>query len=149
MQKILFVCTGNTCRSPMAQVLAQQLFDGARLGLVADSGGVFAADGAAASAHSVQVVGERYSLCLGDHAAKLVDGEMMAAAHIIVCMTVGHKSHLVAAYPELHAKIFTFGEMGEGCGDVSDPFGGSLTIYERCAAQIKSYIDKIVWEDFL
>jgi len=144
MQKILFVCTGNTCRSPLAHVLAQKHFDDNGLDLIADSGGVFAADGASASAHSVSVA-KKLGLDLAGHKAKKISREIIHEAAVVVCLTMGHKAHLVENYPEHTGKIFTFGELSEDCGDVSDPFGGDFAIYEKCAAQIKLYIEKILW----
>jgi len=148
MQKILFVCTGNTCRSPLAQVLAQKLFDDSGLGFVADGAGVFAYDGDEASANSAKIA-SRLGLTLDAHVAKCVTLESIEEARLVVCLTTGHKNHLLATYPKYIEKIMTLSEL---CGDdidISDPFGGSLEIYEKCATQIKQYIEKIDWRIYL
>lgn len=148
MKKVLFVCTGNTCRSPMAQVLANDIFDKGGLALEACSCGVFAMDNNPASDHAVVVMGE-YGLKLSTHKATPVKQGAVEEAAVIITMTSGHKSHLLQLFPQFAHKIHTMAEICAEEGDVSDPFGGNKDFYQQCAKQIKSCLEKIEWEKFL
>lgn len=149
MKKILFVCTGNTCRSPMAAAIANHFFKNHGLDAVAASCGVFAQDGAEASAHAAAVMVAR-GLCVDGHRAKKISPEDLAEADLIIAMTKGHKAHLLALMSDFVEKIQTFGELCEiKTVDISDPFGGSEAVYQACAAQISEYIENLDWERFL
>lgn len=123
--KILIVCTGNTCRSPMAQVMASEIFgDGYEI----ISAGVMAMPGSPASTHAIVAMGER-GLNLSDHKSMKVSETIVRDADIILVMTSSHKaalSHLVA--DRIDNKVQVLG--------VSDPFGGDLSVYRRCAEEI-------------
>ncbi|MCL2576379.1 MAG: low molecular weight protein arginine phosphatase [Defluviitaleaceae bacterium] len=147
MLKILFVCTGNTCRSPMAQVLAQRLFEDNGLDFIADSAGIFATDGTAASANAKKVVKIHYNLDLAKHSSKRVTSQIMEDSWAVLCVTAGHKTNLVANYPQYAEKIFSFTDVCENCSDVSDPFGDDVKVYEDCAMQIKNTLDEIIWRE--
>ena len=148
MKRILFVCTGNTCRSPMAQAFANDTFKAQGLLLKALSCGVYASVDSPASANSVAVMTE-HGLCLSAHKSKLVQEKEMKNAEVVIAMTKGHKTHLLGMFPQHEGKIFTLLEMCEESGDVADPFGGCMEVYKKCGDQIKKYIDKIDWRKFL
>jgi len=137
---VIFVCTGNTCRSPMAE--------GFFKALCADSGtfevcsrGIHAAEGMSASEYSVIAASELGSDIKGhlSHQITLAD---VSWADFIFTMTLSHASVLKSAFPEFTNKIFTIGEF-VGCADVADPYGGEVGIYRECAAQIKAAVQKI------
>lgn len=128
---LLFVCTGNTCRSPMAAVLAQH--DLARRGWAhvrVASAGVAAAEGAPASDGALAAV-RMVGLDLEDHRARLLDEDQVGWADLILTMSPshldvvedlggGHKAALLGA--------FAAGREGEGA-PVPDPFGGDIATY--------------------
>jgi protein-tyrosine-phosphatase len=133
--RILFVCTGNTCRSAMAQALAVPLF-GAKFTI--SSAGTHASDGDGASNHAVSVMGER-EIDLKAHRSRLVTVELLAEADLVLAMTPQHK----AAVAAMHTEVYTLGEYA-GCGTaVSDPYGGDLLVYRRCAEEIFGLLTKI------
>ena len=127
--KILFVCTGNTCRSPMAQGMAVRLFGE---GYTITSAGVAAAPNAPASANAVAVMKER-QIDLASHQARRVTEALLLEADLILTMTQSHKTALVQAAAD---KIYTIGEYAGQKISVSDPFGGDLEVYRACAEEI-------------
>ena len=127
--KILFVCTGNTCRSPMAQAMASSLFGD---GISVISAGLMAMPGAPASPHAIKAMSER-RLDLKGHKAQLATEALIESADLILTMTASHKAALSQAAP---GKVWTLGEYASTDISVSDPFGGDLAVYQACAEEI-------------
>jgi protein-tyrosine-phosphatase len=121
------VCTGNTCRSPLAQVIAQRLHPDWEV----RSAGVAADSGSPAAAHSRQLA-QQMGLSLEDHRAQAVTPELVAWADQILCMTASHLRQLKQAFPEAGEKARTLGD------EIPDPYGQSLAAYQRCAEQLES-----------
>lgn len=131
---ILFVCTGNTCRSPMAEYLYQKM-----TGKEASSAGLSAKAGEAASENAVLVMRQR-GIDLSSHRARQVDVPMLEKADLVLTMTKGHKAMLCYAAPSYAPKIMTLYEWIGKSGDVADPYGGSVDTYEACAKEIERII---------
>ena len=127
--KILFVCTGNTCRSPMAQVMAAKLFGG---DFTVISAGLAAMPSAPASANAITVMKER-QIDLENHRAQLVSEDLIAGADLILTMTQSHKTSLKEAAPD---KVYTVGEYANTEISITDPFGGDIEVYRTCADEI-------------
>ena len=128
--RILLVCTGNTCRSPMAEVLAKQLFAD-RPEVEVASAGVYASDGGAASAEAVAVMAKQ-GMDLSKHRSRLLTAEMVAAADGINTMPATQRRAVVQAFPEAERKTQRL--LSEE--DIADPIGGPESAYEFTAAQI-------------
>lgn len=138
---ILFVCTGNTCRSPMAKAIFTHLWP--ELGK-ADSAGIFAANGQDASINTVKVL-EENDIHI-KHRSKLLEEEDVNRATYVFTMTESHKAVLMDMYPGGADKIFTLKEFVDGKKgdqDVIDPFGGSLDVYRATFSELKHLIERL------
>ena len=109
-------------------------------GIVVASAGVAAMPGAQASPESVETM-ERAGLDLSDHQSQPVSDQLLESSDLILTMTNGHRQALVAHWPEIADRTHVIGIDGS---DVSDPIGGPLELYERCARQIDENLEKWV-----
>lgn len=132
--EIVFVCTGNTCRSPMAEVMAEAVLKNNAIDADVKSRGIFANDGEPASEYAKLAV-INYGLSLEEHTSKQISMADIQNAELILTMTDGHKKMLESICPK--DKLFTIKEYCTGeQGDVLDPFGGSVDTYMECAKEI-------------
>lgn len=144
MKKLLFVCTGNTCRSSMAEAIARKIIADRGLNILVSSAGVFALPGDKASFQAVEAVKE-WGIDLGAHCARKLNGDMVKDADFIITMTDQHKRAVIQNFPDAKGKAFTLNEFAYGTpGDIKDPFGQDLDVYKVCAAELMKGIEKII-----
>lgn len=141
MTRILFVCTGNTCRSPMAEAVLRNMNIP---GMEVKSAGIFALNGSGASENAMKVLDE-YQIP-HDHQSSQLNEEFIDWADYILTMTTGHKETIAAQYPRAIEKTFTLKEFAkiDDYQDIADPFGGSVETYREAFLQIKEAIEKII-----
>lgn len=129
---ILFVCTGNTCRSPMAAAIMNKIAEENEMDVKALSAGIFAEIGSGASENAIKAM-RLYEISLKEHKATQLTEKMIDEADIVLTMTEGQKLMIEGYAPE---KIFSLYEFLSSEGDIADPYGGDLDEYNETAQEI-------------
>jgi len=142
--KIVFVCTGNTCRSPMAEAIAKSLAKKYSLEAEIFSAGILVLSEVNASENALKAMSE-LDLDLTYHVSKQISSQHMESADLILTMTSHHKNFLTREYASHQSKIYTLSEYAN-CPekDVADPFGKNLAEYKICADEIHKLL-KVVF----
>jgi len=149
--KILFVCTGNTCRSPMAEGIAKDMFSKKNIrNHFVLSAGIQNITGEAASENSIAAMKE-IDLDISEHRSTLVRRELIEEADKILTMTIAQRDLLTIAYYDvdnIDKKVQTLSFFSNGEDrDLEDPFFCDLDVYRRTRDEIKSLIEKSNWEE--
>lgn len=143
--KIVFVCTGNTCRSSMAEALAKKWLAAnapTRTDIEFVSAGLAAFPGSPASGQAIDVM-RLAGVNLAGHRARQISRDYVVDSDLILTMTKGHKCALLQMYPESTNKIYTLAEFAAGQEtDIPDPFAQSTEVYKKCAGEIGEYLGK-------
>ena len=136
---VLFVCTGNTCRSPMAAALFNKIAVERNLDVRIESAGLFAHDGDPASTEAI-IAMKKYGIDLLGHHAQTINTELLEKSNLILTMTAAHK---MVIEPSAQGKTYTLCEYAGMDGDIPDPYGGDVAEYEECADKIYEALLKV------
>src|SRR6266436_469060 len=146
MKTILFVCTGNICRSPMAEGIFRRAVQGRGTYRVM-SAGLGALDGQPPTPHAVRAVAE-LGIDISDLRSRLLTPDLVEQADFIFGMTHNHVDTVLLLYPHAAEKTFLLREFDETLDffekDISDPIGGSYEVYLNCRDQIEQGIVSVL-----
>ena len=139
MKKILFVCTGNTCRSPMAEAIFNDKAKKRNADFRADSAGLSAFEGAGVSSYADKAL-SMIGIDVSGHSATLFDPKEASKYDVICGMTPSHAHMIAKIAPSLSGKVCVLGD------GIPDPFGMDLDEYIICRDAITAGIDRL-WEE--
>ncbi len=141
-KRVLFVCTGNTCRSPMAEGLLKKMSQENGLDLEVQSAGLAAFAGLPVSPEAVEACRAK-GVDISTHQTQPLGKTLVIESDLIITMTGKHKEMIVKKMPSLETKVSVLSEMaGEGIVDVEDPVGQPLEVYQGALDQIEKYLSK-------
>lgn len=141
MKQVIFVCTGNTCRSPMAEVIAKSICKNDNINIF--SRGLFVNENLEANFNSINAV-KIQNLSLDTHTSKQLTKDEIKNATLILTMSLEHKNIICDNFNEYSNKIYTLYEYVQNFNkDIKDPYGRSLEEYIMCFKEILNLIKKI------
>lgn len=147
--RVIFVCTGNTCRSPLAEALCKKMLadrlrcrveDLPGVGFIVESVGMAAQADSAATAEAVDIA-RRLGADLSRHRSRPMSAEMLMEADFLVTMTYSHLRMLHALHLGIEPRL-----LSSRNEDIDDPIGGSAEFYEHCARQIETELVELLPE---
>lgn len=142
--KILIVCTGNTCRSPMAEGIFKSLAKEKDMDIQVQSAGTFAFDGDKASPNGIMAL-ESLNIDISNHKSRLIHHNLIEEMDLILTMGSSHKELIEKKFPQAGGKVFLLNEYAFGeKKDVIDPYGGKLKTYEIVRDEIYKAVEAIV-----
>ena len=152
IKNIMFICTGNTCRSAMAEGLMKKMLEDKGItNIKVCSAGLRASTGEYSTDEAIMVMKEEYDVNLLNHQSVNVKNTNIKDMDLILCATHAHLTTLEYMYPELAHRIFTIKEYAYGPDtqdkDIDAPWGYPAEVYRKCAKEIydalKLIVDKI------
>lgn len=140
--KIIFVCTGNTCRSPMAATIFNSMDTSSDIEVLSRGLVVLFSE---PSNPRADIVLKSHNLDLKDHKSKGLDSSDITEDTLILTMTERQKANVLESFDNAN-KVYTLSEYVGENGDVEDPYGGSLIEYEESFAQLSLLIKKLIYK---
>ncbi len=143
---ILFVCSGNTCRSPLAKALLEKILEehpDLKEKISVDSAGLYAFEGEPASELAIEAA-KAYGANLEDHVSKEVNEDLVDWADLILVMESFHKDEIIDEFGCPRDKVHLLTEYVGVDGEIPDPYGGDIQEYMETAGNIYNLLNKLV-----
>ena len=141
---VVFVCTGNTCRSPMAEIMFRHLLESEEIeGISVSSAGIKANEGAPISEYAVKVMASRGIKDASNHSARQLTKDIFKKADLIVPLSSFIESDVEDMFGE-DKKIVGFGSKLLGTENVKDPYGQTLYEYDEACVKIETNLPKVI-----
>ena len=141
---ILFVCTGNTCRSPIAEGILKKMLKDKNGGYEVNSAGIYTHKGAVITPEAQKQLEKRGIYDMGGRKSVQISQELIDDSDLIFAMTGNQRRLLVESFPYAADKIHLLGDYTNRGGDVADPYGGNDAEYEKSAAEIEEMLGILV-----
>lgn len=145
--KIMFICTGNTCRSAIAEAMLKKMAQENNKKVEVFSSGIFTNGGEMASPNAIEVM-KKYNIDLTSHRSTNIKDAHLEDMDVILCAMQGHKERIIRLYPNLKEKIYTIREYAdlakEKGPDINDPWGLEIENYNRCVKEIEECLQVII-----
>ena len=147
MKSILFVCTGNTCRSCIAEGILKDILKDKQYEVKIGSVGLFVGISKKASKNAIDVLKNEWDIDITNHKPRQLEKSDIEQFDLILTMTKVHKYAILNSYKEALGKVLTLKEYVKFSNinkDIIDPYGGSYEDYRLCANEIRDCILKLV-----
>ncbi len=149
IKKIMFICTGNTCRSVMAEGLLKKMLEDRNINdIEVYSAGLHASTGEYSTTSAIKVMNAQYDVNILNHQSVNVKNSPIKEMDLILCATHAQLTTLDYMYPELKPKMYTIKEFAYGDEvenkDIKDPWGYPEEVYKECAKEIYEALEKII-----
>ena len=148
IMKIMFICTGNICRSAMAEGMLKKIASDKKLNIEVYSCGIYAEDGDYATYNAIEAA-KYYDVDISKHRATNIKNSKIQEMDVILCATTSHKNMVKTMYPDLVNKVYTMKEYakidknGQDM-DIKDPWGYDIDVYKRCIQEINICLEKMI-----